>query len=297
MKNLFSIILFAVLISACAKKNEVTIIAEFQKPKTHLTPQIKKEINERLMIAGFKQTHLESLPKNRFKIKFIVDRFDNARLAQAKSIFNIAELEFWDTYRLGESPVEGIVELVGEVPDFTPNTGESLPKQVLGLLDDTRVADGIFSEIKDLLSSKENLKLYLSEKHVPNLVGRQKYQIYLIDTKGKSEAALTSKHITNAKVESTPSGQVVSFNFDEEGAKIWAEMTTKAAENRNQAVALILNGSVVSAPIVQMPILTGGCQISGDFSNEEATLLANTFNLGSFSEQVEIIEISEEEVK
>lgn len=296
MRNLISIFILAILVCSCAKKNEVTIIAEFQKPKTHLTPELKKEINERIRTAGFELTHLESLPQNRFKTKLLLKRFNKARFAQAKSIFNVADLEFWDTYEVGKPPLENVAEILPKLEGFTPNINNNLPKVVLGLVDDDRNAASVFEQLQSALDTKGDLKLYQSGKHAELMGNEKRFQIYPINTKGKSKAVLTSKNVKEAKAAADATGLVVDFTFDEEGAKIWAEMTTKAAENSNQAVALVLNGKVVSAPTVRSAILGGACQISGNFDIEEATLIANTLNLGSFSEEVKIIEISEVEV-
>ncbi|HOX56565.1 MAG TPA: protein translocase subunit SecD [Candidatus Paceibacterota bacterium] len=64
----------------------------------------------------------------------------------------------------------------------------------------------------------------------------------------------------------------IHFTLDSKGAERFAEITR---ENVGQRLAIILDGELYSAPVIQTPIETGSGQITGQFDNREAFELAN----------------------
>lgn len=85
-------------------------------------------------------------------------------------------------------------------------------------------------------------------------------------------------------------GYAVNLRFDSEGANKFGEATTKAFNGEvtstmdgvgSGAIAIMLDGNIISAPNVNEPILGGKCSITGDFTQEEAQLLAAQINGGS----------------
>ncbi|RZQ65557.1 protein translocase subunit SecD [Amycolatopsis suaedae] len=73
-------------------------------------------------------------------------------------------------------------------------------------------------------------------------------------------------------------GWVVDLRFESEGARIWADFTSK---NVNQRAAFVLDTEVVSAPNITTAILDGNTQITGDFTQAEAKNLADVLKYGS----------------
>jgi preprotein translocase subunit SecD len=82
-------------------------------------------------------------------------------------------------------------------------------------------------------------------------------------------------------------GYVVNLTFKPEGNKIWGEYTTANNITKPQSpdmhpeAAFVLDAEVVSAPRIDGPILGGNTQISGSFSQAEATDLAGVLKYGS----------------
>lgn len=85
-------------------------------------------------------------------------------------------------------------------------------------------------------------------------------------------------------------GYAVNLQFDREGADKFGEATTKAYNGEvtstvdgvgSGAIAIVLDGQIISAPNVNEPILGGSCTITGDFDQEEAQLLAAQINGGA----------------
>ena len=80
---------------------------------------------------------------------------------------------------------------------------------------------------------------------------------------------MEGKYVTDARVGTDAyTGEFnVSMNMNSEGAKKWANVTR---ENVNQAIAIVLDGLVYSAPNVSEEIKGGSSSISGDFSQTDA---------------------------
>ena len=80
---------------------------------------------------------------------------------------------------------------------------------------------------------------------------------------------------------------IVTFRFNQKGALKFGRLT-KA--NVGKPFAIILDGKVVSAPIIQTPILGGTGQISGRFTVEETKLLAIVLRSGALPAKLTIVE-------
>ncbi|MGB6909377.1 MAG: protein translocase subunit SecD [Methyloceanibacter sp.] len=80
---------------------------------------------------------------------------------------------------------------------------------------------------------------------------------------------------------------VVTFRFDAAGAKRFARATQ---ENVGLPFAIILDGKVISAPVIREPILGGSGQISGNFGVQEATDLSVLLRSGALPAKLTVIE-------
>ncbi|MGN6332542.1 MAG: protein translocase subunit SecD [Motilibacteraceae bacterium] len=80
-------------------------------------------------------------------------------------------------------------------------------------------------------------------------------------------------------------GWQVNLNFTGGGTKKFADATTKINVSTEQSpqdeIAIVLDGQVVSAPSINEPIVGGSAQITGDFTQAEATDLANVLKYGA----------------
>ena len=79
----------------------------------------------------------------------------------------------------------------------------------------------------------------------------------------------------------------VSMTMNSEGAKKWKRLT---AENIGKSVAIVLDGFVYSFPTVQSEISGGRSQITGNFTINEASDLANILKSGKLPAPARIIE-------
>jgi preprotein translocase subunit SecD/SecD/SecF fusion protein len=98
--------------------------------------------------------------------------------------------------------------------------------------------------------------------------------------KGSYESFLTGEVVRNAAVSQNPNtGQIeVNLSMDSKGAKTWADYTSA---NVGKLVAIVLDGTVQSAPRVNEPILDGSTAISGNFTAETAKQLKTVLDTGA----------------
>ncbi|MGC0404766.1 preprotein translocase subunit SecD [Streptomyces sp. SAI-126] len=81
----------------------------------------------------------------------------------------------------------------------------------------------------------------------------------------------------------TAAGWQVTMTFNSKGAKKFADVTGKLAQNTQpqNEFGIVLDGQVVSSPYVSSSITGGNAQISGSFTQEEAQNLANMLSYGA----------------
>lgn len=104
-------------------------------------------------------------------------------------------------------------------------------------------------------------------------------------TDGQTVYLLNKSILSGEQIASASSGldnqrgeYVVDLQFKDEGAKIWADFT---AANVGTQTAFTLDSRVVSAPEIQEAIPGGRTQITGRFTQQTATELANVLKYGS----------------
>ena len=95
----------------------------------------------------------------------------------------------------------------------------------------------------------------------------------------KRDQEMDGKNITNAFVNMTQFGQrEIILNFNSQGAVDFANVTKK---NVGKQLAIILDGKLYSAPVINQEIAGGNAQITGNFSREDAENIANALVSGS----------------
>lgn len=80
---------------------------------------------------------------------------------------------------------------------------------------------------------------------------------------------------------------LINFELKDEGAEIFAEYTTN---NINKFLAIVLDGRVISAPVISSAITKGEGSISGNFTYETANNLAIQLRYGSLPIPLEEVE-------
>ncbi len=105
----------------------------------------------------------------------------------------------------------------------------------------------------------------------------------------KKRAVLTGKYLTDARVQidSQYNEPYVSIKFDRKGGRIFERITE---ENVKKRLAIVLDKSIYSAPVIQEKISGGEARITGNFTTEEARDLAIVLRAGALPAPVNILE-------
>ena len=160
-----------------------------------------------------------------------------------------------------------------------------------------RIADAFVKE-----SDREKINLMLQNPEVKKIMpdnvefiyeakpeksgdGVNYYRMYLVN----KDPELTGGVITDAQANIDPStsAPVVSMQMNSEGAREWARIT---GSNIGKRCAIVLDGGVYSAPVIQSKIPTGSSQISGMPNLDEAKLLEIVLKAGALPAPVETLE-------
>ncbi len=123
------------------------------------------------------------------------------------------------------------------------------------------------------------------EKRIERKTGRMAETPILL----KDRAVLTGDAVETARVAiSDRFGEpYVALKFKSQGARDFDRIT---AENVKKRLAIILDGVVYSAPVIQERISGGDAQITGSFTEDESKILAIALRSGALPAPVKILE-------
>jgi len=129
----------------------------------------------------------------------------------------------------------------------------------------------------------ESEVLYESRTHEET--GRTIRTPYLV----KKKVLLTGEYLQEARVafDSRYGDPYVSIEFDRNGARIFERIT---AENVGKRLAIVLDNTVYSAPVIREKIAGGSAMIEGGFTDAEAKDLAIVLRAGALPAPVNILE-------
>jgi preprotein translocase subunit SecD len=124
----------------------------------------------------------------------------------------------------------------------------------------------------------------LFERGVDKETGREYRSPYLV----KKRVMLTGDVLTDAKVSIDQFNQpYVSIEFDSKGGREFERIT---GDNIKKRMAVVLDNTIYSAPVIQDRITGGRAQITGSFSMQEANDLAIVLRAGALPAPLKIIQ-------
>jgi SecD/SecF fusion protein len=197
--------------------------------------------------------------------------------------------EYLDT--LAGDAVERSVEIVqrrlnasGVVEPLVARQGENAIVVQLPGVDDPH-------RIRELLGTTAKLTFHLvtaegaareSTVTLPGTTPEDRYTVV-------KRPALDGAHLADASVGFHPTTHepMVHFELDGEGGDRFAEITR---DNVGRPLAIVLDGRIISAPVIQGVIAGGSGEISGGFSVAEATDLALLLRAGALPAPLDVIE-------
>lgn len=109
----------------------------------------------------------------------------------------------------------------------------------------------------------------------------------------QGETVLTGANLRNARAAYQPDEYgrempVVGLEFDQDGAKIFAELTTS---HIGQQIPIYLDGEVISSPVVNTAITDGNAVITGIGTIQDAAQLANLLRSGALPLELTQLEV------
>jgi preprotein translocase subunit SecD len=105
----------------------------------------------------------------------------------------------------------------------------------------------------------------------------------------KDRTLMTGEYITDARVglDTQHNAPYVALEFNPQGARLFERITEA---NVKKQLAIVLDGTVYSAPVIQEKIGGGHASITGSFTDQEAHDLAIVLRAGSLPAPVSILE-------
>jgi len=130
----------------------------------------------------------------------------------------------------------------------------------------------------------------LSQKSETDLTLDEKVEKLTLETGDPffNQTDLTGRYLKKAEVGFEQNGiePIVLIEFDSEGAELFKILTQ---ENIGKRVAIYIDNSPVSAPVVNEAIMSGKAQISGGFTIDQAKELARNLSAGALPVPIELI--------
>lgn len=165
--------------------------------------------------------------------------------------------------------------------------GDRILVQLPGLQDPTR--------LRQLLGSTAQMSFHMVDETVDPTQPAPRGVLILPDSKTgqplavEQRVALSGERLADAKAgfDQRSNAPIVSFTFDNAGARQFAEITR---DNVGKRFAIVLDDKVLTAPVINEPITGGSGQISGSFTPQETTTLSALLRSGALPAPLTIIE-------
>ena len=250
--------------------------------------------------------------------RFIVELPGAKDVKRVNSILtDPAKLEFWESYKLDEvfditqssikfkglSESDSIImkEWLTTVNMFNQNgqflfqpNDEGSFGPVIGYSNTNNEED-----LKELFNKLEKLFLNQNIKFAYGYLAsdktRKTLQVYALKTSPLYEDANEDGSVLNGDIISNSSASIqdgqweVSMSMQPAAAQKWSKITLQNIDNH---VAIVLDGTIRSCPVINTQIKGGSSVISGSFSSSEANDLANILGSGKLKSKLNILQQS-----
>lgn len=169
-------------------------------------------------------------------------------------------------------------------PSITRQGSDGILVQMPGVADP--------SKIRELLGTTAKMSFHwvarggagedVATFYLPDANGEGRYQL-------EKRVAMPGERIRDAQMAFNPdtSEPVVNFKLDNEGAGLFGDMTR---DNIGRALAIVLDGKVITAPVIRSVIGGGSGEISGAFTTREASNLALLLRAGALPAPLHVAE-------
>ena len=225
-----------------------------------------------------KLPHFPDIP-----FKLGLDLQGGTHLIYEADLSNIAKEDYSSSMQGLRDVIERRVNFFGVREPLVQTQGEKLIVELAGIKDPAEAIRMIgqtpYLEFKE---EKENYQAILEKntKAAENKEGEYEDPF--------QSTPLTGKYLKKAELgfDQTTYQPLVSLQFNEEGAKIFEEITSR---NVGKLLAIYVDGLPISAPVVREAIVGGKAQISGKFTVDEAKTLSGNLNAGALPVPIKLI--------
>ena len=242
------------------ENSKQAILDEFKSEESRINPYYQR----------FKSHQLDIIEENNsFKVSYSKQGIINLKTSSQDQALEIVRRR--------------IDEIGTNEPNILKRGNDRILVELPGLDDPMR--------IKSLLGKTANLTFRFVTNDSEDSFGAEK-----LEFEDGSEEAIVSKRIilsgdnlldAQPRMNSESNETVVTFSLDRVGAKRFGKATSTGIGKR---LAIVLDGKIISAPVIRDTIATGSGQISGGFTFQSATDLALLLRSGALPAPLNIIE-------
>ena len=259
-------------------------------------------VNDEIVIEVDKSTNISGLTNIINELsQDVASQFANIKIQEEIDVSNLEDNKF--KLKLSDVAIESlrkravdqsieilrrrIDELGTKEPTIQRQGKSRIIIQVPGLDDPNR--------LKELLGTTAKLTFHLMDprSNIDN-VSRSSIILYSQDNKDlpyivEKRSIISGENLIDAQPGFDPQTNqpIVNFRFDSQGARKFGKVTS---DNVGKPFAIVLDNEVISAPIINEPILGGSGMISGGFSVTEANDLAILLRSGALPAPLIILE-------
>ncbi len=217
----------------------------------------------------------------------LLDQSDQELLLDTSGLDLLSDLDTTQVLDNEETQFYRENPLLAVLTPYLDNQRNFIPGSTVGvvMLKDTATVNRYLSmpRIRQLFPSDMQFAWHFQ----PDGEDQQFIRLHALKATRNNQPAMDGKFVTDARVGTDPyTGEFnVSMNMNSEGAKRWANLTR---ENVGEALAIVLDGLVYSAPTVSEEIKGGSSSISGNFTQADADDLANILKSGKMPARARI---------
>ena len=294
----------AVIFSTEQMNGKVNMQSTDEEVATALAAEVQASLDNSFNVLrtridrfGVVQPNIQAVEGGRGRILIelpgVTDKDRVERLLQGS-----ANLQFWETYNAAEIATDVLPALnelntnlateENEAPLFSVFQLQQGANAIVGYAQakDTAVVNNILAgAYADGTFMKEDIRFSWG---VSAADGMSIFELYALKTGYNGAASLEGNVIDDAKAEFAQNGSpCVTMKMTADAARTWAQLT-KA--NINNAIAIVLDNAVYSAPNVSNEITGGRSEITGNFTIEQTQDLANVLRSGKLSAPMGIVD-------
>ena len=294
----------AVIFSTEQMNGKVNMQSTDEEVATALAAEVQASLDNSFNVLrtridrfGVVQPNIQAVEGGRGRILIelpgVTDKDRVERLLQGS-----ANLQFWETYNAAEIATDVLPALnelntnlateENEAPLFSVLQLQQGANAIVGYAQakDTAVVNNILAgAYADGTFMKEDIRFSWG---VSAADGMSIFELYALKSGYNGAASLEGNVIDDAKAEFAQNGSpCVTMKMTADAARTWAQLT-KA--NINNAIAIVLDNAVYSAPNVSNEITGGRSEITGNFTIEQTQDLANVLRSGKLSAPMGIVD-------